>query len=442
LTGDPVLTLDDGRVLDPAVAGAKAATLARARRANLPVLDGLVIPVAASRTALAEGLRALEQGNSGVARATVTGMRLDPSLEDAVTVAAVSLGDRLVVRSSAPMEADGPWAGAFASYAELAPEEVAIGILGCWASVFAPDPLERMAATGVSPALQGMGVLVQAEIVPDFGGVATVDQAGTVTIVAVAGSPAAIVSGWERGWVIVVDAAGAGPDAALVAIGNARVAAVAALARQVFEAVGSRHIEWAEAEGRLWLLQAQPHMAAGGRRPSGRASSAPRSDGPGLDLAPAELVGRIRREASKREAVGRAGVTQWEPALFGLVQSHGTEALGVPASPGWGAGPLRLIRDADAAERVASRQVIAAVYPLTNLAPLLWDAAGLVTLGGSPGAHLFEVAAWLGVPAVCGVDLETATGLSLSELQTNRTFVGAVDGDGGSVTVLDMGRDG
>lgn len=432
-----MLTLDDGRALDPVIAGAKAAALARAKRAHLPVLDGLVIPVSASRTALAAGLRALESGNSGAARAAITRLTLDPSMEAEVVAGASRLGDRLVVRSSAPMEADGPWAGAFASYAELAPDEVVLGVLGCWASVFAPDPLGRMEATGVSPALEGMGVLVQAEIAPEFGGVATVDRAGTVTIVAIAGHPAAIVSGWERGRGIVVDDAGARPAAAVDAIGHGRVASVAELARNVTAAIGARHIEWAEADGRLWLLQAQPRITGPGPHPAGGATQAPSPASFDPGLTPAELIGRIRREAGRREAAGRSGITKWEPALFEVVSSRGYTAEGTPACSGWGAGRLRLVRDADDAERLEPRQVIAAVYPITNLAPLLWDAAGIVTLGGSPGAHLFEVAAWLGLPAVCGVDLESATGLSLPELHANRSFIGAVDGDAGTVTLLE-----
>ena len=43
--------------------------------------------------------------------------------------------------------------------------------------------------------------------------------------------------------------------------------------------------------------------------------------------------------------------------------------------------------------------------PVPNLAPLLWDAAAIVTETGSPAAHLFESARALRVPAVCGVTI-------------------------------------
>jgi pyruvate,water dikinase len=437
LTEATLLSLDDGRAIDPAVVGAKAAMLARARRAGLAVLDGFVIPASASLGALAAGSQALERTNSGFARAQVTGFSLDPALVDEVTAAAAELGDRLVVRSSAPIEADGPWAGAFASYAELSPDEIELGIRGVWASVFAPDPLERALATGVDPAAAGMGVLVQPEITPDFGGVATVNPTGGVTVVAIAGPPAAIVSGWEKGQVIVVDERGSGPEAAVGVIGRERVKAVADLARSVVSGIDAHHIEWAETAGRLWLLQAQspPRRPVRGPPPT----PPPVQDGSGadLDVGPAELVQRVRGVVERREASGRSGITKWEPALYEIVSSRGTRAEGAPAAPGWGAGRIHLVRDAADAEQVAPRQIIAAVYPLTNLAPLLWDAAGLVTIGGSPGAHLFEVSAWLGLPAVCGVDLEAATGMSLEELRQCDSIVGAVDGDTGGVSILD-----
>ncbi len=412
--------------------------LAQARRMGLPVLDGVVIPASVSLPALSAGSQALEQRNSGFARAQVTGSSLDPELATAITGAAAGLGDRLVVRSSAPVEGTGAWAGAFASYAELAPTEVELGVRGCWASVFAPDPLERAGATGANPAREGMGVLIQPEITPDFGGVATVNRAGAVTIVAIAGPPAAIVSGWERGRVIVVDDRGSGPEAAVAAIGEERVAAVAELARAVASSLDAHHIEWAEAEGRLWLLQAQAQPRGSDRPP---AATEPPGQDPSFDpdAGPVELIRRVREEVERRESTGRSGVTKWEPVLYEIVSAGGMPVDGTPAAGGWGAGPIRLIRDAEDAEQVKPREIIAAMYPLANLAPLLWDAAGVVTVGGSPGAHLFEVAAWLGLPALCGVDLEAATGVSLDELRRSRTFVGAVDGDQGTLGVLDLG---
>src|SRR5688572_19227891 len=52
-----VVDLDDAAALDATIAGTKAANLARARRARLPVLGGFAIPVAvASAVARSDGL--------------------------------------------------------------------------------------------------------------------------------------------------------------------------------------------------------------------------------------------------------------------------------------------------------------------------------------------------------------------------------------------------
>jgi hypothetical protein len=100
---------------------------------------------------------------------------------------------------------------------------------------------------------------------------------------------------------------------------------------------------------------------------------------------------------------------------------------------------VRLIRSAADAERFVPREVMAAVYPLNNLAPLLWDAAAVVTIGGSPGAHVFEVATALGVPAVCGVDLADGLGLTVPELHVRHDLIVAVDGGSGVLAVMGDG---
>jgi phosphoenolpyruvate-protein kinase (PTS system EI component) len=73
--------------------------------------------------------------------------------------------------------------------------------------------------------------------------------------------------------------------------------------------------------------------------------------------------------------------------------------------------------------------VIVASQPIPNLAPLLWDAAGLVTESGSPAAHLFESARALRVPAVCGVSLPPGD------------HIVAVDGHAGVVATIPLEGD-
>ncbi len=118
----------------------------------------------------------------------------------------------------------------------------------------------------------------------------------------------------------------------------------------------------------------------------------------------AELLALV--EALEREEAGRRrGVGRWEPFLASVVLATGDHHQGTPAAAGVGAGRLARIGDPDDAATFPRRGIIYAPQPIPNLAPLLWDAAGLVTASGSPAAHLFESARALGVPAICGVRL-------------------------------------
>jgi phosphoenolpyruvate-protein kinase (PTS system EI component) len=74
--------------------------------------------------------------------------------------------------------------------------------------------------------------------------------------------------------------------------------------------------------------------------------------------------------------------------------------------------------------------VLVTRWPLPHLAPLLWGASALVSFGGSPGAHLVEVARSLAIPAVVGCAATEHLG------HTGRVVpLVAVDGDAGTVAV-------
>ena len=123
-----------------------------------------------------------------------------------------------------------------------------------------------------------------------------------------------------------------------------------------------------------------------------------------------------------------AGARRWEPFLAGVGEAQGTTYDGVSASPGLGAGKVLAVPALDHAPTRVPRAVIVAPFPVPALASLLWDAAGLVTVGGSAGAHLIEVARSLGVPAVVGCD-------ELPPISTLRGMLAVVDGDAGVVSL-------
>ena len=551
--------LDEADARDPALVGAKACRLAQARARGLPVLKGFVVPVGVSDPVIRTGESVLRStNNSGAARSAVFNRQPPPLLKE-LAEAGREIGDSLVVRSSSRAEADGAWAGAFSSYLGLTPEELAPGVIGCWASVFNPPTLKRGEAMGMSPREVGMAVLVQPEIRPTCGGVATLAAGGTVTVAAVRGHPAGLVAGWEKGQVATI--AGGGEvhtDSSL--LGSRLLREVADLSRATAEKIGCDHIEWmTDQKGKTHLVQAQLKVDSRmeviktqapapirDRRPgmSGVVRMMIRYPGPvgeklvwpwaiGLEpLSPAPtgqtrkslatLIDDVHRGAallmSQRwgeadsladveqawsvlrngdssrlpdllrghpsvdrriaaahlsnlgdlgRALTTAGViphpgwiwyldpdnldrpppeepspmrriplTSWDAWIYGVITSRGESTAGIPASGGWGAGRLRLIRNADDAASFCPREVIATSHPVGNIAPLLWNAAGLITVEGSPGAHLFEVAEWLAVPAVCGVDFRHWPSLDSGTSPKGADSIVAVDGDRGHLTWL------
>ncbi len=552
--------LDEADARDPALVGAKAGSLARARAIGFPVPDGFVVPIEASVPAIRRGQAALQDsGNSGAARTAVYNHAPHP-LAPGMVEAADRLGGVVVVRSSSRAEAEGVWAGAFSSYLSLRSDEVPAGVVGCWASVFSPGVLKRARAIGISPADIGMAALVQTRLRTSCGGVATLGEADEVRIVGMTGHPAPLLAGWQSGHVVVVygnDTVEARDDSPV----SPEVAVqVAHLARRVGNELGYAHIEWAAGTtGRVYLLQAQPVTDPRPTRLREKPSATVGTQDPrlgdvvqmmlrypgpvgerlvwpwaiGLDSLPrlrsrpsckavATLVAEIRRSAALlvsqrwrnggvseaferaweqlREGDGspvarlvprasaldsglveahmenlgyladalarsgkiphpgwmwysdlespdsppvwrdgtsrRIGVGRWDPFIHGVISSLGRSLPGHPAAGGWGTGRLRTVRSAEDATASDPREIIVAARPVVNLAPLLWNVAGLVTEAGGPGAHLFEVAGWLGVPAVCGVDLGALIGDRTHPPERSEDLIGAVDGDIGRLAVL------
>jgi hypothetical protein len=149
-----------------------------------------------------------------------------------------------------------------------------------------------------------------------------------------------------------------------------------------------------------------------------------------VDPAAAASVLTGAAPASRRT---RIGFDRWEPFSAAVVMGTGRRSMGVAASPGIGVGRVRAVTDAASAARVRSRDVVLASHPIALLGPLLWDAAAVVTVGGGPGAHLFESARALGIPAVSGINLDEVLGGRWEDADAG--LVAVVDGDRGTVTL-------
>lgn len=242
-----VVSLDSPEAADPALAGAKAANLARCAEAGLPTLPGFVVTTGAT----ARGVD-------------------DPEVEQAMRVAweAISSGGAvpLVVRSSSTIEdaAVSSMAGRFTSVLDVVGWEAFLGgvrtVLG-----------SALAVRDESGRSRPMAVLVQPQLESRLGGVLFgVDPVSgdrrRIVIEAVTGGPDSLVSGradaahlvvTRRGRVVESSGSGA------VALSRSSRRALARLARRSARAFGgAQDVEWAEdVRGRLWLLQSRPVTA-------------------------------------------------------------------------------------------------------------------------------------------------------------------------------------
>jgi phosphohistidine swiveling domain-containing protein len=503
------LDLDSEASLDPARVGSKAAFLAIGRRAGLPVLPGQVVEASASRHHMGVGAITLASSGSGAARLAVMSEPVDDA--DRLIESTSDLGARLVVRSSTILEASGQWSGAFASYLDIRPSELPKAAVGCWASAFTVSSLERQQMAGVEPGSLPMAVLIQRELDPVAGGIAQIEEDGSVVVHGIKGSPAPLLQGWANGS-RATRGEGWHGDELIELIGSDALDEIGIQLERAWDSLGVSRCEWVIDE-RVWLVQlgmrdrapspiaAPIEMGDPGVVPVARvAARAPGRLGEELIL-PWAIAGDLPWSSSAREgqsplspreaielrdrlvsqvwglppdramvasshcirallgpdpasglpllaAVGRPepesalrllahvenslrpshatrlGIGRWEPFVASVALAFGTRYPGTPASPGIGAGMRAHIDHPDAIDRFRGRSMVTAPQPVPNLAPLLWDAAGLVTETGSPAAHLFESARALGIPAVCGVEL------------TDANQIVAVDGNTGVVATL------
>ena len=329
----PVLpTLDDPAAADPAVAGAKAAALARARAAGLPVLPGVVVPVAIGRPAADAALAALSAGGSGAARLAVLEHGVPDPVVEAVADAVRAAGwSRLIVRSSAVVEDVGIWSGAFSTFTDVMPDEAAIAVRGVWASPFGVHTLERAEQAGTDPGEVAMAVLVQPMRDLHGGGRAEVQADGGVRLTATTGHLGDLMAGWGSGVEVRVRPDGA-VEGGVDGLATPVLAAAADLARRTAAALDHEVIEWGADDGGVWLLQS-------GRRAVRTAAPASAAPLVGQGAAPvarllAVLPGPLAEELVLPWALGAPDV------VAGLVRH--VLALPAPAPAG---GPVGLEED-------------------------------------------------------------------------------------------------
>ena len=170
-----------------------------------------------------------------------------------------------------------------------------------------------------------------------------------IEIAAVAGHPGPLLHGWVSGsrMLVTMDGRRTGD---VPSIDTAGLDALTTLAWQAREDLGATRLEWAIVDGRPVLLQLSP-------------GAVPRED------------------VASGAGTGRA------------------LARGLGVSEGRAVGPSRKLHAAGGMPSLSGREVLLVDRPTPEIAPLLWHVAALVSRSGNPGAHLFEVARSLHLPA-------------------------------------------
>ena len=380
--------------------GPKAATLARLRRAGLPVPDGVCLPADVYRRQLA--LAGLAEAVAGVGRAELpearrlalqvrlglTRVPIEPALGallDAVWNRLTSGGGaHLAVRSSALCEDMAPasFAGQFETFLGIAdPADLETALRACWTSLWSTRALRYMRAYAMDPAQSAMPVLVQRMVEAEAaGGAFSLTPDEQIVLTGTWGLGSAVA----QGEII--------PDRFLLR----RDASVA-------EVTPGRK------EHEVTLGEAGPRW---------RAVPRARVETPCLTHAEAEALGRLVLDAEA--AVGSAVEIEWarDGQGFWILQarplhlerrgaaddvwSRHPALTGQPAGIGWGTGPACLVLDERDLDRVKPGSVVVTRVGGPALGAVLSRAAGVVAELGGSTSHLAALARERGIPAVLG----------------------------------------
>jgi len=291
---------------DPPTLGGKAASLRALTDAGFPVPSWFAVTPAAFLDSLSETQReALDAGR--LAAADLEDVVPPPAVQDALVDAmADTFGAEadllLAVRSSAPEEdaAEQSFAGQLESYLFVPPDEVPPRVADVWRSAFQASVLEYRRAQGLDGPPPPPAVVVQRMVNPDRAGVAfsadpSSGRRGVGMVAAVRGAGTPLVDGTEDGDTFHVDREGQvvertirrqhtahrldqdaasglrettlnEADGEAPTLSEEQAADMAALAREAERHFGRpQDIEWAWADGTLYLLQARPITRLAGR---------------------------------------------------------------------------------------------------------------------------------------------------------------------------------
>jgi phosphohistidine swiveling domain-containing protein len=258
--------------------GGKAAALASLQRAGFAVPDWFALTPEAFDASLDDANRerlvsACASGDESKITAALSGLVPNSGVLEALARAVAVLspeGQPVAVRSSASDE-DGDahsFAGQLASFLNVAPDNVAARVADVWRSGFSARMLAYRRSQGLDAVPPAPAVLIQRMVAADMAGIAfSADPAsgrrGVAVVSAVAGLGEALVSGASDADTATVDRLGAIEHIQRTegepVLAEAQIRAVATLARRCEQHFGvPQDIEWAIADGTVYLLQSRP----------------------------------------------------------------------------------------------------------------------------------------------------------------------------------------
>ncbi len=366
--------------------GGKGASLCQLVQSGYRVPAGFVIPIDAFRQtceALDLGA-ALTAVNDGLARRgdvarlgePVQSRLLEGRISEAVLAPILAAVDQLalwenntagvLVRSSATVEdgASHSFAGIFESIPISTPEALERTIRDVWSSVFSPRALSYCREVGLTE-YPGMAVVIQRFLEAERSGVMFTRFSGRTLVEHVEGGCEKLVKGEVTPEQLWIPGPGQPPiDTGSLPIEHARE--LSRLAESLEQAFGApQDVEWVLFEDAVHVVQSRPITT----------TATPAAAG----VAPMDL-------------------------------GDSTPFLrGIPASGGWGAGPVQLVFNIDDALALESGQIL--VTPMTNpdMVVAMRKSAAIVTDVGGVICHAAIVSRELGLPCVVGTAAATTT---------------------------------
>ncbi|PSQ16494.1 phosphoenolpyruvate synthase [Halobacteriales archaeon QS_8_69_26] len=462
-----VLWLADVGADDVATVGGKGASLGELAGAGLPVPPAFVVTAGTYRAFLqeadieAELFEAVDvdvEDTDALAAAAERAQELilevpfPDSLRSEILGAYDDMdGEPFVaVRSSATAEdlPDASFAGQQETFLNVTREDLLERVRECWASLFTQRAIYYRNEQGFSHDAVNMAVVVQRMVDADESGVMFTSHPSTgdprMIVEATWGLGEAVVSGAVSPDNYVLTRDGEVEDVTVAekkvmhvrgedgdtverevpadrrkarVLSDAELAELVAVGERVEDHYGDpQDVEWAIADGDVYMLQSRPITTID----SGTIGEA---DEERVD---AEVEMDAPPDAD--EANGeRAGVTDGSGATEAPTGDEGDDVLvqGLGASPGQVSGPVRVVGKLDQLDKVGSGDVIVTEMTTPDMVPAMKRAAAIVTDEGGMTSHAAIVSRELGVPAVVG------TGSATTVLEDGVTVT--VDGEKGGV---------